>query len=185
VSALLGVEAGHWPQGVRYRNVKRGLGYGDGSISVVYASHLLEHLYRDEALGLLRDIRRALKPGGVCRVVVPDVAAIVGWYLAHQREPAAQNKQPSSDLLMGMMLLRPERSRGRGVLGVVRRWTDLHEHKWMYDQEGLIKLFAEAGFANPSPRGYLESAIDRDLLAQVEQADRVCNGAGVCVEARR
>ena len=120
VSASLGVEAGHWPQGVKYRNVRRGLGYGDGSVAIVYASHLLEHLYRDEALALLRDIRRALKPGGVCRVVVPDVAAIVSWYLAHQREPAAQKKQPSSDLLMGMMLLRPERSRRRGLLGAVR-----------------------------------------------------------------
>jgi len=185
VSAVLGVEVGHWPRAVIYRNVKRGLGYADGSVAAVYASHLVEHLYRDEALALLRDARRALKPGGVCRVVVPDVAAIVGWYLANQREPAAQKTQPSSDLLMGMMLLRPARPRGRGLLGLVRQWTDLHEHKWMYDEEGLAALFAEAGFRDPSPRGYLESAIDRDLLAQVEQADRVCNGAGVCVEARR
>jgi predicted SAM-dependent methyltransferase len=185
ISAVLSVEVGHWPAAVKYRNVKRGLGYGDGSVAIVYASHLIEHLYRDEAVALLRDARRALKPGGVCRIVVPDVAAIVGWYLANQREPAAQKKQPSSDLLMGMMLLRPPRSRGRGLLGLMRRWTDLHEHKWMYDEEGLAALFAEAGFADPSPRAYLESAIDRELLAQVEQADRVCNGAGVCVEARR
>ena len=185
ISAMLGVEVGHWPAAVQYRNVKRGLGYGDGSVAVVYASHLIEHLYRDEALALLLDARRALKPGGVCRVVVPDVAAIVGWYLANQREPAARKKQPSSDLLMGLMLLRPPRSRGRGLLGFVRQWTDLHEHKWMYDEEGLAALFAEAGFGDPSPRAYLESAIDRELLAQVEQADRVCNGAGVCVEARR
>jgi len=185
VSAALGIEAGHWPPAVKYRNVKRGLGYGDGSVAVVYASHLLEHLYRNEARALLRDARRTLKPGGVCRVVVPDVAAIVAWYLAHQREPAAQKKQASSDLLMGMMLLRSERARGSGLLGAVRHWTDLHEHKWMYDQEGLVALFAEAGFADPTPRGYLESAIDRDLLAQVEHADRVCNGAGICVEARK
>jgi predicted SAM-dependent methyltransferase len=183
-STALGIEVGHWPRGVKYRNVRRGLGYGDGSVAVVYASHLLEHLYRDEALAFLREARRVLRPGGVCRVVVPDVAAIVGWYLAHQREAAAQKKQPSSDLLMGMMLLRPQRPRG-GLLGFVRRSTDLHEHKWMYDQEGLVALFVEAGFADPSPRGYLESAIDRDLLAQVEHADRVCDGAGVCVEARR
>jgi SAM-dependent methyltransferase len=184
VTAVLGVEVGHWPAAVRYRNVKRGLGYGEGSVAVVYASHLIEHLHRDEALGLLREARKTLKPGGVCRVVVPDVAAIVGWYLAHQQEPAAQKKQASSDLLMGMMLLRRERRRS-GLLGFVRQWTDLHEHKWMYDQEGLVALFVEAGLADPSPRGYLESAIDRDLLAQVEHADRVSNGAGVCVEARR
>lgn len=185
LSSLLAVEVGRWPRGVQYRNVKRGLGYRDGSVAVIYASHLIEHLYREEAVTFLRGVRQALMPGGVCRIVVPDLGAIVGWYLAHQRESAGQKKQPSSDLLMGMMLLRPDRRRGNGVLGVVRQWTDLHEHKWMYDQEGLLALFADAGFADAQPRTYLESVIARELLAQVEHADRVCNGAGVCVEARR
>ena len=185
VSSLLGVEAGHWPAGIRYRNIRRGLDYADGSVAVVYASHLLEHLYRDEALAFLREARRVLVPGGVCRIVVPDVAAIVRWYLEHQREPASQKKQASSDLLMGMLLLRQPRPRAAGLVGLVRQWGDLHEHKWMYDEEGLVALFAEAGFAGARARAYLDSAIARDRLAEVEQADRVCNGAGVCVEARR
>ena len=184
-SRLFGIEIGHWPQGIAYRNIKRGLGYDDDSVAVVYASHLVEHLYREEALRFLRDVRRALVPGGVCRIVVPDVAAIVGWYLANQREPAEQRKQPSSDLLMGMMLLRPDRPRGRGLVGLVRQWSDLHEHKWMYDQEGLLALVTEAGFADASPRGYLDSVVPREILAQVERADRLCDGAGVCVEARK
>jgi predicted SAM-dependent methyltransferase len=183
-SAALGVEVGHWPRGIRYRDVRRGLGYHDRSVAVVYASHVLEHLYRDEALRFLRDTRRALVQGGVCRVVVPDVAAIVDWYLAHRREPAAQHTEPSSDLLMHMLLLRRDGAGGSGVLAAMRRWTDLHEHKWMYDEEGLAALFVEAGFACPSTRQYLDSLIPRDLLEQVERADRLCNGAGVCVEAR-
>jgi SAM-dependent methyltransferase len=184
-SRVFGIEVGHWPQGITYRNVRSGLGYDDGSIAVVYASHLLEHLYREEALRFLRDVRRALVPGGVCRIVVPDVAAIVGWYLAHQREPAEQRQQPSSDLLMRLLLLRPDRPRGTGIVALVRQWADLHEHKWMYDQDGLLALVAEAGFVDVSPRGYLDSGIPRDVLAQVERADRLCGGAGVCVEARK
>jgi SAM-dependent methyltransferase len=184
-SRVLGIAVGHWPQGITYRNVRRGVGYDDGSIAVVYASHLLEHLYREEALRFLRDVRRALIPRGVCRIVVPDVAAIVGWYLAHQREPAEQRQQPSSDLLMGLLLLRPDRPRGTGIVALVRQWADLHEHKWMYDQDGLLALVAEAGFVDASPRGYLDSGIPRDVLAQVERADRLCGGAGVCVEARK
>jgi SAM-dependent methyltransferase len=184
-SRVFGIEVGHWPQGITYRNVRSGLGYDDGSIAVVYASHLLEHLYREEALRFLRDVRRALVPGGVCRIVVPDVAAIVGWYLAHQREPAEQRQQPSSDLLMGLLLLRPERRRGTGIVALVRQWADLHEHKWMYDRDGLLALVGEAGFVDVSARGYLDSGIPRDVLAQVERADRLCGGAGVCVEARK
>ena len=180
----LGVDIGHWPAGVRHRDIRRGLPYADGSIAVVYASHVLEHLHRSDTVRFLAHVRRLLKPGGVCRVVVPDVHAIVTWYLANRDEPAAQKKCSSSDLLMGMLMLRAPAARaGNPLLGVIRRAADLHEHKWMYDQEGLQAVFEEAGFARPEARGYLESVIPREPLAQVERADRICDGAGVCVEA--
>jgi SAM-dependent methyltransferase len=184
-SRLLGIQIGHWPAGVRYHDVRRGLAFQDHTVAVVYASHLLEHLHRDEALALLREARRALIPGGICRIVVPDVEAIVGWYLAHQREAVETHREPSSDLLMGMLQLRPKTGRtAPGLVSRVRRLANLHEHKWMYDREGLLAIFREAGFVNPSAREFLDSAIPREALERVERADRVCNGAGVCVEAR-
>ena len=180
----LGVEIGHWPKGVRHRDIRRGLPFAHDSVAVVYASHVLEHLHRRDTVRFLTHVRQLLTPGGVCRVVVPDVHAIVTWYLANRGEPAAQKTQSSSDLLMGMLLLRaPDARPGNPVLGLMRRAADLHEHKWMYDQEGLQAVFAEAGFARPAARQYLESAIPREPLEQVERADRLCGGAGVCVEA--
>ena len=130
-------------------------------------------------------IRPERLPGGVCRVVVPDLFAIVAWYLAHRQEPAEHRKESSSDLLMNMLMLRSRNPHaGNRLLGLVRRSTDLHEHKWMYDQVGLAALFEEAGFVHPTAREYLESDIPRGLLEQVEREDRLCRGAGVCVEAR-
>jgi predicted SAM-dependent methyltransferase len=164
---VLGVEIGHWPAGVRHRDIRRGLPFDRDSVAVVYASHVLEHLHRGDTVRFLTHVRQLLTPGGVCR-----------------DEPAAQHKQSSSDLLMGMLMLRaPEARGGNAMLGMIRRAADLHEHKWMYDQQGLQAVFAEAGFAHPAARQYLESAIPRDPLEQVERADRLCNGAGVCVEA--
>jgi len=181
----LGMDIGHWPRGVRYRDIRRGLGYPDGSVAVVYASHVLEHLHRGDSVCFLRRVRDVLKPGGVCRVVVPDLFAIVGWYLAHRQEPADQRKESSSDLLMNMLMLRSrDPHAGNRLVGLVRRSTDLHEHKWMYDEAGLVALFEEAGFARPAARQYLESDIPRAPLQQVEREDRLCRGAGVCVEAR-
>jgi hypothetical protein len=55
----------------------------------------------------------------------------------------------------------------------------------MYDQEGLLALFQEAGFVRPAARPHLDSAIPREALMQVEHEDRVCRGAGVCVEAQK
>lgn len=181
---VLGVGIGHWPRGVRHRDIRRGLPYALHSVAVVYASHVLEHLHRRDAVRFLTHVRQLLKPGGVCRVVVPDVHAIVTWYLANRDEPAAQKTRSSSDLLMGMLMLRaPDARAANPVLGLARRAADLHEHKWMYDQEGLQAVFEEAGFARPAACAYLESAIPREPLEQVERADRVCGGAGVCVEA--
>jgi len=183
---IVGVDVGHWPRGVAHRDIRRGLGFGDASIAVVYASHVVEHLHRDDAVRFLADAHRALKPGGVCRVVVPDLHAIVSWYLAHRGEPAEGRKTASSDLLMDLLMVRARGARnGNRLLGAVRRAADLHEHKWMYDQEGLVALFAEAGFAAAAARGYLDSVIPRELLQRVEREDRICRGAGVCVEARR
>ena len=183
---VTGVELGHWPAGVRYHDVRRGLPFADARVSVVYASHLVEHLHRDEALALLRDARRVLVPGGICRAVVPDVEAIVHWYLAHQKEPIETHRETSSDLLMGMLQLRPRTSgRDAGLVGRVRRAVGRHEHKWMYDRDGLLALFAEAGFSRPTAKGFLDSDIPRDALAAVERADRVTDGAGVVVEAVR
>jgi len=185
-SRLLGIEIGQWPRGVKYRDVRRGLGYPDASLAVVYASHMLEHLYRDEALQFLKDAHRALVPEGVCRIVVPDVEQIVHWYLAHQREPVESRRESSSDMLMGLMLLRTKSvGRGSTTLRLARRLSDLHEHKWMYDREGLLALFREAGFRCPASYAFLDSAIPRAALEQVEQRDRVENGAGVCVESRK
>jgi predicted SAM-dependent methyltransferase len=53
-------------------DVRRPLPFPDGSAAVVYTSHMLEHLFPAEALGLLREIRRILSSAGVARVVVPD-----------------------------------------------------------------------------------------------------------------
>ena len=183
---VLGVDIGHWPPGVRYLDIRRGLPYPDDAVAVVYASHVLEHLHRNDTVRFLRHVRQVLKADGVCRVVVPDVHAIVGWYLAHREEPVAQRKGSSSDLLMDMLMLRSREARaGNRVVGFVRRVADLHDHKWMYDEAGLLALFEEAGFACPAARQYLQSDIPRAPLQQVEREDRLCRGAGVCVEARK
>ena len=184
VTRLTGHEVGRWPRGIRYRDIRRGLGLESESVAIVYASHVLEHLYRDEAMVFLRDVHRTLKPGGVCRVVVPDVLAIVGWYLEHRQE-ANGAAEASSDVLMDLLSVHARRPPDGGVLGWVRRLTDLHTHKWMYDAIGLTRLMADAGFGGARAAGFLESAIPSDALRQVEQANRIVNGAGVVVEARK
>ena len=52
----------------------------DGSASVVYSEHFLEHLGADDARRFLAECRRVLRPGGLCHVVVPDAGRHVREY---------------------------------------------------------------------------------------------------------
>jgi hypothetical protein len=61
-------------------------------------------------------------------------------------------------------------------------WKDFHHHKWMYDSDSLIHYMGTAGFAGVREKRYLESDIPG--IAEVEEAGRVLDGAGICVEGR-
>ena len=178
---ITGREVGHWPAGIVCRDVRRGLGFPAASAAVVFSSHLIEHMHRSEALALLRDAYRALQPGGVCRVVTPDLAGLVDAYVAARTQTSR-----AADRLQDALLLHPaDPPRTPALLGWYRRATAFDHHKWVYDSRSLCELFVEAGFATPARREFLESDIPAERLAQVEQADRVCGGAGICVEARK
>jgi SAM-dependent methyltransferase len=178
---LTGRRVGHWPAGIVCRDVRNGLGVATGSAAVVFSSHLIEHMHRDEALNLLRDAHRALRPGGICRVVTPDLAGLVDAYVRSRAgEAAAGDRLPQA-----LLLHPPSAPRAGRLLSAYRRMTSFDHHKWVYDGASLCALFRQAGFEQPRVRGYLESEVPRARLMQVEQADRVCDGAGVCVEARR
>ena len=63
-------------------DVTRGLPFPDGSFTAAYVNHILEHLSADSAASLARELHRVIRPGGVVRVVVPDLEAEARWYLA-------------------------------------------------------------------------------------------------------
>jgi len=66
---------------VKSINILKGLPYKDNSFDVVYSSHFLEHLTKNQADFVLSDIFRVLKPGGIIRIVVPDLENICREYL--------------------------------------------------------------------------------------------------------
>ncbi len=48
------------------------LKYNDNTFDFIFSEHFFEHLFMDEAVELLRECHRILKPHGVIRIVVPD-----------------------------------------------------------------------------------------------------------------
>lgn len=175
-SKLTGRTIGTWPEGILCCDIRRRLPFADASVAALYASHILEHVYRSEAVAFLREARRVLRPGGICRIVVPDAAGIVSWYLANQGAPDA------SDKLMTWLCVGPKSPQGGNVLHrLYRNLNNIEFHKWMYDVHGLALIFTEAGFVNPRQCRLHQSSIPG--IEMIEYSSRVEDGAGVCMEA--
>lgn len=62
-------------------DLREPLPFADASFSAVYHSHVLEHLPRRDAPRFLAECFRLVKPGGILRVVVPDLETIARLYL--------------------------------------------------------------------------------------------------------
>jgi ubiquinone/menaquinone biosynthesis C-methylase UbiE len=54
--------------------------YAEGSVDLIRASHLIEHLTLEAAHLLLNECRRVLKPGGLIRIAVPDLEIMIKKY---------------------------------------------------------------------------------------------------------
>ncbi len=164
-----------WTAGVMRLNLTRPLPFPEGQFVAVYSSHLIEHLYYDQALALLKECHRVMRPGAVCRAVVPDLQALVGRYW--QAKAAAD---PNAGTRMMEELMVHEKGPHKGLAGAYYRITAYHQHKWMYDAASLEQLFTVAGFSGARQAGYLDSRIA--TIAEVESAKRILDGQGIAVE---
>jgi predicted SAM-dependent methyltransferase len=175
-----------WPRGVAHHALRKPLPFPDGSARAVYASHLLEHLYRDEAVRLVQDCFRVIRPRGVLRFVVPDLRRIVEEYMGEFtfRSHPEWAGLPRAEVMNRRLLLRPPSAPRRSwINGLNQAMNDFHSHKWMYDAESLSLLLRECGFVEVAEREFLDSDIPG--IEAVEREGRILHGQGVCVEAVR
>lgn len=101
--------------------------FADGSASLIYASHILEHFGRNEVEAVLKEWHRVLAPNGVLRIAVPDFAAVVDLY-------EQEGLQDGKSGLVGL------------VCGGQRDEYDFH--KIIFDEPFLAYLLTKTGFSN-------------------------------------
>jgi SAM-dependent methyltransferase len=84
-----------------------------------YCSHVIEHLSPDEARLLMAEIHRVLKPGGIARIVVPDLEGIVRTYLTtlEQALLSAESAEFSYDWILLELLDQLARNTSGGQMG--------------------------------------------------------------------
>ncbi len=129
---------------IEFGDATKRLPLPDNSVEVLYSSHMIEHLDREEMNRFLSEVMRVLKPGGIVRLAFPDIH----WQVAQYQEHRDADRFVEYSL---MTQPRP-RSLSERLHYIV---VGSRHHLWMYDGESLSRLLNQRGFINalPMPKG--------------------------------
>jgi len=171
-----------WDPSIVFHDLRKKLPFASASVGMIYCAHTLEHLYLDQARRLLEDCFRVLAPGGILRMVVPDLKAMALNYVAPgPRDGSTGAKVMPADVFVEGLLLRAPSLPGRTFLHrLYYAFNDFQSHKWMYDADSLRSQFELAGFMKVQSMPYRESKIDD--IDKVEQEGRHLDGPEIYIE---
>jgi len=161
------------PENILVHNLAKGIPFESNSVDAVYHSHVLEHLDRKTGKAFVMEVHRVLKPGGVHRIVVPDLEEACQRYLEHiavcdgNAEEAGRH-----DTYVAAMIEQCVRSEAGGtsrqtpvrryvenlILGSARQRGETHQ--WMYDRINLGALLRDCGY-----RDVRQQQFDSSLIA--------------------
>lgn len=114
------------------RDLSRPFFENSDSVDIIFHEHFIEHLSRAAGVAFLRECYRVLKPGGVMRIVTPNLA------------------QLCVDYMNGMI----DRFKGawepKTACAMVNEGMRLWGHEFLYDVDELALVLVEAGFSADS-----------------------------------
>jgi predicted SAM-dependent methyltransferase len=174
---LLGKRLPAWPHNVQYGNIVSGVDIQRNGCDLIFASHVLEHLSLDDAHIALANIYSILKPGGILRLIVPDLFTITHQYVDRVNtinDPKAAFKF-LDDLGVGFRMQRTS------ILARLINAFSNSQHQWMWDELSLKQALASAGFRDIMKRRYGDWADNH--FEEVEEEGRHYNS--ICVEAKK
>jgi len=158
-----------WDDRITIHDLTKRLPWKDDSADVVYTSHVLEHLARDDGRNFLAECHRVLRKGGIVRVVVPDLNPIVREYV--------DGRLRADEVLekLGVLYISSRNPIKRGLSRFVQS-----PHQCLYDTPTVLSLLREIGFDARSRRPF-DSEIED--IRKVELEGRTDDA--VIVEGRK
>jgi hypothetical protein len=156
----------YWNSDIVTHDLRRRFPWKDQEIDIIYSSHTLEHLSREEGFHFLKECHRVLKKSGIIRIVVPDLRSLVDDYISGTTR--ADNFVESLGVL-----------KESGLKGLLAPFNHV-PHKCMYDAETLLFIMREIGFTCEKSQSFCSRIGDID---QVELQHRTENA--VIVEGEK
>jgi hypothetical protein len=130
-----------FPANIEYGDICKGLPISSNSCAGVYASHVLEHLTLCDFDKALDETFRILRPGGICRFVVPDLLKLASTYVE-----ACRREDPKASLVFVRETYLGRETRPRSAGDWLRALLGNSEHLWMWDRFSLSHALQAHGF---------------------------------------
>jgi SAM-dependent methyltransferase len=143
VARKAGLIRHRWDHRIYIHDLRKPFPWRTSTVDVVYSAHTLEHLSKEEGLRFLKECHRVLRPQGILRIVVPDLARFIGKY--------AKGALAADDFVEALGVLGPN----RGILAKLVHFP----HRCMYDEKRLSEIMTAIGFEGTSRCAGLQSAI--------------------------
>jgi ubiquinone/menaquinone biosynthesis C-methylase UbiE len=136
-----------------YRDLREGIPLSANSVSVIYCSHMLEHIPYLSLPKFLEECKRVLKPNGQLSVCVPNAKYYIEAYIERRHFRDAKNFYGPAAVNTGSYL---DQVNYIAYMG--------GEHCYMFDEENLVNTLRSAGFSQVMLRTFDESIdlLDRD-----------------------
>ncbi len=165
---------------IKFGDIVRGLPLAENSVDGLFCAHVLEHLSYQDFESALENSFRYLKPGGLYRIIVPDLVFFITNYVnANASEDQGVRESACFDFCKKSGLgvhrsRRTLRSRLSDAFGGSR-------HLWMWDQAGLTKKLLEHGFVE-----IVEFEKGKSLDEMFNRPEREHQFAhGLCLQCRK
>ena len=126
---------------VKSYNLLKGLPFPNDQFDVIYHSHVLEHFPKEKAPDFIRECFRVLKPGGIMRVVVPDLENIVNEYVKHLNENTENTSRQSEanyDWILLEMYDQTVRNYSGGQMAEFLKQSELVNEGYVLGRSGYL-----------------------------------------------
>ena len=125
-------------------DLRNGIPFPDESVSIIYSSHLFEHLTFSETAILLAECKRVLMKNGRFSICVPNARLYIEAYL--KKDEQFWKSKPS--------YWKPAYNKTTGIdLINYIAYMD-GQHKYLFDEENVLFILNSNGFRNSRLRGF-------------------------------
>ncbi len=143
--------------GVLVHDLRQGLPFADDHFDCVYCAHMLEHLPRRNVEAFLSQCLRVLKPGGILRLVVPDLEAAARQYLEHLERAEAGGETAAERYEWCVIELLDQLTRVRSGGEMVAYWSrqpmpafDFVRQRAGAELDDFLREFSAPGRVHPA-----------------------------------